>query len=146
MSFDIEATFDDLPDCIKLGLRNNRRVPAPSHDLDHSRGGDYLELPVHPPADKHVAREQREHDLLGTVLPSAYGTIEGKIDFITFVRKRDRDGFLVLMARKKRVPIGSIDRTLNSQSQSRPMDVAPPSDLQETLTPNNMESCLGGSP
>ena len=53
----------------------------------------------------NVAREQRQPQLLGAILPSADGTIEGKIDFVIFVRKGVRHGFLMLMARKKGIPI-----------------------------------------
>ncbi len=144
MSFDKEAIFDDPPGRNKLDLRDNRRLPAPSHDVYHSRRGEYLELPVHPLADEHVAREQREPDLLSAVLPSADGTKEGKIDLVPFMRKCERDGFLMLMASKKGVPVWCAGRALNFHFHFRRLHVALPSDLQGSLTPNRMDSCLSG--
>jgi hypothetical protein len=98
-----------------------------------------LELPIHSLADKHVTREQREPELLGTVLPLADGTIQGKIDLVIFIRKRERDGFFVLMARKNSVPVGCPGRASNFHFGH--MHIALPSELQETLALNSVESC-----
>src|SRR5258707_1535641 len=136
--------FDDLPDRIKLSLGNNRRLSAPSHNVDNSRCGEYLEPPVHSFADKHVAWEQREPELPGTVLPLLLGTIEREIDLVTFIRKRERDGFFVLMPRKNGVPIWCAGRVLNFHFHLRHLHVALPSDLRKTLTPNSTENCLAG--
>jgi hypothetical protein len=93
-----------------------------------------LELPVHPVTDKHVAWEQRKPQRLGAILPSADGTIEGKIDLVTFLRKRERHGFLVLMARENGVPVWRGDRAPNFHFHIRQVHIALPCDLQGTLT------------
>ena len=91
MSFDAEGTLNDLPDGIKLGLRNDCRAPGPTYDMDDSWRSHDLQLPVHPLADKYVGREQREPDLLGPVLPAADGAIERKVDLEILAPKAERD-------------------------------------------------------
>jgi hypothetical protein len=113
VSFNVQATFDDLPDRNQLSLRDNRRAPSPGHDVNNSRRFENLKLPVHSLTDKHITREQGEQDLLGAVLPSAEGAVQRKINHMILVRKRERDAFLMLMARQKGVPIGCTSRTLS---------------------------------
>ena len=65
---------------------------------------------------------------------------------MTLVRKGEGDGFLMLMAREKGVPVGSSGRASNFQFHFRKMHVALPSAIQDGSTQKIMKFRVAGSP
>src|SRR5690348_3145291 len=104
MRFHPHATIYYLAHTFYLSVGNNRGMPHRSHNSKYAGCAQDLELALKAAADKHVTREQRQTELLRSILPTVRRVIKRKKHLVPFVHEHGSNRFLVLVARVQRVP------------------------------------------
>ena len=127
----LKGALNHLAHRINLQWGNNRGTPSPCHDANHSRSTENLDAAVKPSPNKHVAREQRQPELFGAVLPAMGRADKWKKNLMILIRKCLSDGLLVLVTRIQRMPVARGSWILHSRCAFRCVHIAPPCDLQE---------------
>src|SRR5258708_15125728 len=105
MRLDLGRTFNDAAHGGDLFRRNNRRDPAPSHNVDDPGSAQNLDRPVSSVLNKDIARKQRELELFGTVPPTMSCTVQREENIVPLIRKRLRDSLFVLVPRIQSMPM-----------------------------------------
>jgi hypothetical protein len=120
-----------LANRINFFIRDDSGVAATCYQHLNPRRGYDVEPALQSTAEKNVTGKKRQQELLASVLPPVCGGVEWKKDLESLVRQSMCDGFLMLMACVKHMPIEFLSRAADLFTWPK-WHKAPPCDLHET--------------
>ena len=94
-----------------FGIWNDAGSACCSNNCVYARCREQLKLAVQPGSKKHIAREQRQRKLFGSIFPSVNSGIQRQEYFKPSTGKKLSDHLLALVPRVQRMP-GAVSVTL----------------------------------